>query len=267
MAGEKIKMATDIYAYLMRHKMVSRKESILRFYYDDMHVYDIVHQIANSFGTIILEGRDKLQLIADGTESVFATSFTHLKEKYSDIENKKEFYLLCHILMIYLSEIDGELSLRSRYELQGLSLYRLEELVTNVFSFWKEQLEIDQDFEKRWAVNIREEIELWLSKDLKDEGNKLTASMRNKFSIMKKALSLLESESLLTVIVEGEEPTVYAYQELFERIEGLFHNYERYTMLRNALLEARSRKEVEMNDSHKQVSNRRFALQATNENL
>jgi hypothetical protein len=251
MAAEKIKMATDIYAKLMKHKMIDRNESVFRSYFDDTHVHDLVQQIARSFGTIILEGQEKLQLLSDGKESIFATSFTHLKEKYSDIENKNEFYLLCNILMIYLSEIDGDLSVKSRYELRGLSFYRLEELITNVFNYWKDKVENEEDYEKKWAMNIREQVEFWLSKDLKDDSNKLTPSMKNKFSIMKKALNLFENENLLNVILEGDEHIVYAYPELYERIEGLFHNYERYTMLRDVIVEAKQRKEDEVNDSDK----------------
>lgn len=249
MSAEKIKTATDIYAKLMKHKMIHQNESVLRVYFDDTEVHDLVQQIARSFGTIILEGHEKLQLIADGKESIFATSFTHLKEKYSDIENKKEFYLLCNILMIYLSEIDGDLSVKSRYELQGLSFYRLEELISNVYSYWKEKIKNEEDYQKKWAMNIREQVEFWLSKDLKDEGNKLIPSMKNKFSIMKKALNLLENEHLINVILDGDEHIIYAFSELYERIEGLFHNYERYTMLRDLIIEANQRK-GEVNDSY-----------------
>jgi len=250
MAAEKIKMATDIYARLMKDKIIDRNESAIRSYFDDSDVHNLVQQIARSFGTIILEGHEKLQLISDGKASVFATSFTHLKEKYSDIENKKEFYLLCHILMIYLSEIDGDLSVKAHHELSGLSFYRLEELITNVFSYWKERLANDDDYEKKWAVNIREQVEFWLSKDLKEDSHKLSPSMKNKFSIIKKALNLFENENLLTVILEGDEHTVYAYPELYERLEGLFHNYERYTMLRDVIVEAKQRKGDEVHDSN-----------------
>lgn len=239
MASEKIKQATDIFARLMRLKIVDRNESVLRSYFEDTQVHDYVHQIARSFGTIIMDGHEKIQLLADGRDSVFATSFTHLKEKYSDIENKKEFYLLCNILMIYLSEIDGELSVRSRYEIRGITFHQLEEAITNVYHYWKDKLAEDEEYEKKWSMNIREQIDFWLSKDLKDDGNKLSPSMRNKFGIMKKALNLFEHENLLNIILEGDENTVYAYPELYERIEGVFHNYERYTMLRDSISEAK----------------------------
>lgn len=241
MASEKIKMATDIFARLMKIKMVDRAESMLRAYFDDTQVHDYVHQIARSFGTIILEGHEKLQLISEGKDSIFATSFTHFKDKYSDIDTKKDFYLLCNILMIYLSEIDGELSVRSRYEIRGITFHRLEEIITNVYDYWKSKLEEDEEYEKKWSMSIREQVEFWLSKDLKDGNNKLTPSMKNKFSIMKKALNLFENENLLNVIQEGEDYTIYAYPELYERIEGLFHNYERYTMLKDLLNKAKER--------------------------
>lgn len=250
MIAENIKKATDIYAKLMKHKMIDKNESILRLYFDDTHVHDMVHHIARSFGTIILDGHEKLQLISDGKESIFATSFTHLKEKYTDLENKKEFYLLCNILMIYISEIDGDLSVKSRYELRGLPFYRLEELITNVFKYWKEKVDTDKDYEKKWAMNIREQAEFWLSKDIKDNNNKLIPSMKNKFSIMKKALNLFESENLLNIILEGDEYTIYVYPELFERIEGLFHHYERYIMLRDAIVAAKQRRLDDSYDSN-----------------
>jgi hypothetical protein len=249
MAAEKMKIATEIFAKLMKHKMVDLNESVLRSYFDDSQVHDLVQQIAHSFGTIILEGHEKLQLISDGKDSIFATSFTHLKEKYSDIENKKEFYLLCNILMIYLSEIDGDLSVRSRNELRGLSFYRLEELITKVYSFWKVKIENDEEYEKKWAMNIRVQVEYWLSKDIKDDSSKLTPSMKNKFSIIKKAMNLLENEHLVNIIQEGDEHMIFAYPELYERIEGLFHNYERYTMLRSLIVEANERKD-EVNVSY-----------------
>ena len=249
MAAEKIKIAADVFAELMKRKMVDRNESLVRAYLEDTQVHELVQQIARSFGTIILEGHEKIHLIAEGKETVFATSFTHLKEKYSDIENKKEFHLLCNILMIYLSEIDGDLTVRSKYEIRGLSFYRLEELITNVYRHWKEKIEDDDQYEKKWAMNIREQVEFWLSKDLKDTSSKLSPSMKNKFSIMKKALNLFQHENLLNVIQEGDEYKIYAYPEFYERIEGVFHNFERYKLLRDLIVEAKQRK-GEMNGSH-----------------
>ena len=61
--------------------------------YFEPEVRQTVLLLADESGTYIIETPKRIHLVVQPTGSVFATNFTHMKEKHKQIETKKHFHL------------------------------------------------------------------------------------------------------------------------------------------------------------------------------
>ena len=230
MSRDKIKSATKIFFYLLNKSIVSKSESIIRNYIEDNEVRDTVEIMAEEAGLSIISSHENLHLIVKGENSQFATSYTHMKSKYTDLKNKKYFHLANIIISIFISEIDKEDIGRIRWEEQGITYYKLSDIVSNTLKRWKEKNNSENDFSEEWSLDVDELYNLWHVEfiDMK-ENEKGEISLRvhdTKMSFIHQALKPLKDQGLI-IDLENEHRIIPKI-ELYERIDYNYHNRPRY---------------------------------------
>ena len=92
MNAEIVKKAAAVYFSLLKDKVIDENNEQFQIYFDP-DVRQAVHLLADEAGTYIIESPKRIHLIVQPTGSVFATNFTHLKEKHRQVETKKQFNL------------------------------------------------------------------------------------------------------------------------------------------------------------------------------
>ncbi|MEA1975910.1 MAG: DUF6063 family protein, partial [Bacillota bacterium] len=100
MSREKLKSATKIFFYLLNNNIVNKSESIVRDYIEDNEVRNNVEIMIEEAGLSIIVSHENLHLIVKPDNSQFATSYTHMKSKYTDLKSKKYFHLANIIITI-----------------------------------------------------------------------------------------------------------------------------------------------------------------------
>ncbi len=229
---QQIQEAHSVFLHLLQHKIVKKEDSVVEAFFNDMQIQQLVKKLADSANTIVLLGNTNIHLVAKAKGSIFATNFTQMKEQLRDrksdarIETRNELYLVHLVIMVYLSEVDGESTKGSYLDLYGGIRYlELAERVTQVLLYWKKLMETDEEFAKRQKIALPQLINDWETKRLQpDEDERLRSSGKTKYSIVQMAMKLLEEEKLVKIY----DQRVTALEALHERLEQLYHSEQRY---------------------------------------
>ena len=102
MNAETIKKASAVYFTLLKDKVIDENSEHFQTYFDP-EVRQTVLLLADESGTYIIESPKRIHLVVQPTGSVFATNFTHMKEKHKQIETKKHFHLISVVIMSFLA--------------------------------------------------------------------------------------------------------------------------------------------------------------------
>lgn len=198
-------------------------------YYED-NVRDIVRMIADQAQTRIVEAETRLHLVAKANGSVFATNFSHLKQRYKEIENKKYYHLIMIILMTYIAEIDRSKAIKLAVERDGMTYYSIIESVNRLINTWKDKLKADPEFAQDKGIAMKDIVDLWDHTEVTTEKDKLTgrANLKTQVGIVTTAMRLLEDEKLIYIADTENISKVFPRPELFERVEAIYHHQERY---------------------------------------
>lgn len=228
--SEDIRNASELFFRLLSNRILPASDILATQFYENNDIREIVKNMAEQGGLRIFGTRQNLHLVADGEGSVFATTYTQMKEKYSKLQRKKHFYLANIIICIYISEIDRENSYSFRIEDAGISYYKLEEIITDTLDSWKKRSEKEDTFSKDFAIAIDEIHRLWNiemshSKEGKD-GVGFSLSAQTRLGFINEALKPLEQENL--IIDLHKENRIVPKEELYERLDNLYHDGDRY---------------------------------------
>ncbi len=229
-SSEEIKRAGELFFHLLDKKIVAATDILASQYYNDNAVREIVNNMAAEGGLQVFATRQNLHLVAKAQNSIFATTYSQMKEKYRKLERKKHFYLANIIICVFLAEIDRENSYTFRIEDQGISYYKLEELVTNTLEAWKKRNEVEDTFAEEFALALEDIYHLWQvemshSKAAKDEEG-FSLSLQTRLGFINEALKPLEQEKL--IINLSRENRIIPKEELYERLDTLYHDTDRY---------------------------------------
>jgi hypothetical protein len=74
----------------------------------------------------------------------------------------------------------------------------------------------------------------YMEVDTDDYGAK-KANRRTRIGLIASAMRLLETEELIVILDRDDIPKAIPKQELFERIEYLYHDYDRYEMFKELM--------------------------------
>lgn len=235
MNAETIKKASAVYFSLVKDKVIDENSEHFQTYFDP-EVRQTVLLLADESGTYIIESPKRIQLVVQPTGSVFATNFTHMKEKHKQIENKKHFHLISVVIMSFLASIDRNQAAKVRTKREGISYYALERHINDLIVNWESILKAKPSFGEEEKIDMTDVVTTWkyMEVDTEDYGMK-KGNRRTRIGLIASAMRLLETEGLIVILDRDDIPKVIPKQELFERIEYLYHDYDRYEMFKKMM--------------------------------
>ncbi len=227
--SEDIRLASELFFHLLNNRILPLSDTLASYYNEKNEVREILNTMAEEAGLHVFGTRENLHLVSEKESSIFATTYTQMKEKYIKLLRKRHFHLANIIISIYLAEIDRENNFQFRIEDASISYYKLEEIVTETLSSWKSRNE-DEDFSEEFAIAINEIYELWTvemshSRPKKD-GSGFSLSTQTRLGFINEALKPLENENLI-INLQGES-RIIPKPELYERLDYLYHGGDRY---------------------------------------
>lgn len=235
MNAEIIKKASAVYFSLLKEKVIDETSEHFQTYFDP-EVRQTVLLLADESGTYIIESPKRIQLVVQPTGSVFATNFTHMKEKHRQIETKKHFHLISVVIMSFLASIDRNQAAKIRTQREGISFYALERQVNDLVMNWDSILKTQPTFGEEERIDMKEVVTTWkyMEVDTDDYGIK-KGNRRTRIGFITTAMRLLESEGLIVILDRDDIPKAIPKNELFDRIEYLYHDYDRYEMFKKLM--------------------------------
>ena len=228
--SEDIRKASEVFFHIFKNRIIPINDVLGSEYYDNNQVREIVTNMADEAGLRIFNTRRNIHLVSNSEGSIFATTYTQMKEKYRGLTRKKHFYLANIIICVYLSEIDHENKFGFRMEDSAISYYKLEEIITDTLNSWKKRSEEEENFSKDWALAIEDIYHIWSvemshSRESAD-GSGFSLSAQTRLGFINEALKPLEHEGL--IINLPKESRIIPKDELYERLENLYHGGDRY---------------------------------------
>ncbi|MEC1891312.1 DUF6063 family protein [Cytobacillus firmus] len=235
MSAESIKTASAVYFTLLKDKVIDENSEHFQAYFNP-DVRQTVLLMADESGTFIIESPKRIQLVVQPTGSVFATNFTHMKDRHKQVETKKHFHLMSVVIMAFLASIDRNQAAKIRTKREGISFYTLERQVNDVIMNWDSLLKAKPDFGEEEKIDMKDVVTTWkyMEVDTDDLGSR-KANRRTRIGLIASAMRLLETEGLIVILDREEIPKAIPKQELFERIEYLYHDYDRYEMFKELM--------------------------------
>lgn len=227
--SEDIRIASELFFHLLNNRILPLSDVLASEYGDNNQVREIVSTMAREAGLHVFGTRENLHLVSEKDNSIFATTYTQMKEKFNKLNRKKHFHLANIIISIYLAEIDRESDFNFRVEDASISYYKLEEVITETLEAWKKRNE-EEDFSEEFAIAIDEIHHLWTvemshSKAKKD-GIGFSLSSQTRLGFINEALKPLEYENLI-INLHGESKII-PKNEIYERLDYLYHGGDRY---------------------------------------
>lgn len=243
--NEDIRKASEFFFYILKNRIIPLSDVLGGEYYDNNKIREIVNNMADEAGLRIFNTRTNIHLVSNNEGSIFATTYTQMKEKYKGLTRKKHFHLANIIICIYLSEIDHENKLSFRMEDSAISYYKLEEIITDTLNSWKKRSEEEESFSKDWAIAIEDIYHIWSvemshSKESAD-GSGFSLSPQTRLGFINEALKPLEQEGL--IINLPKESRIIPKDELYERLENLYHGGDRYDEIRSLIKDTKKERE------------------------
>lgn len=228
--SEDIRIASEVFFYLLKNKIVPLSDNLAGQYYDNHQIREIVDNMASEGGLNIFNTRQNIHLVSKKDNSIFATTYTQMKEKYKGLLKKRYFYLANIIICIYIAEIDRENKFSFRIEDAGISYYKLEEIITDTLDSWKKRSEEEESFSRDWAIAIEDVHKLWAVEMShsrpSEDGTGFSLSANTRLGFINEALKPLQNENL--IINLPKESRIIPKDELYERLENLYHRKDRY---------------------------------------
>jgi len=232
---EQIQKGAQVFFELLKSKVLSANETMAQEYYNNVEVREIVRDFAREAGLRVFETRENIHMVSSHTGSIFANSYTQMKEKYSGLERKRYFYLANIIICVYISEVDRDNYVRIRWEEEGISYSKLEDIVTKTLESWKKRQEAGEDFTAEWGIALDSIYDLWINEFSLYKGNRVTGQVYvvntkgTRYSFIHEALKPLSDQKL--VYDNTGELRIIPRNELYERLDNIYHRQERYTSI------------------------------------
>lgn len=247
--SEEIKKGSQVFFALLKSKILPASDLVAQEYYNSVEVREIVKDMAIEGGLRVFETRENIHMVTGAYGSLFANSYTQMKEKYKGLERKRYFYLANIIICIYLAEVDKETHIRIRWEEQGVSYANLEDLVTKTLESWMKRQQEENEFAQEWGIALEQIYDLWIDefslfKQAQTTGKiDVVNTKGTRYSFIHEAIKPLSDQKL--IYDNTNELRIIPRNELYERLDYLYHSQERYMQMINMI----RRSEEEMQDA------------------
>lgn len=250
---EQLEDGAALFFRLLQEQILPISEPLAEKYRGDSELRSIVHTIADKGGLLVFQTPQHIHLVTRARDSIFATSYSQMREKYSDLERKRHFYLANIIISVFLAEVDKESHIRIRWEEEGMSYHQLADLVTVTLRSWQERKKEEESFSKNWSLAIDEVSQLWLTEFSEykvsqvDDSVDVTRTKNNRLSFINTALKPLLHQGL--IIDNRHELKIIPRPELYERLDELYKDQRRYQQFKELIEETREEQEDDSEDA------------------
>jgi len=227
-----IQTGSQLFFKLLKEKILPLDDNLAQEYLNSPDVREVVSTMAGEGEMIVFNTRKNIHLVTTAYNSIFASSYTQMKAKYKELKLKKYFHLSNIIICVFLAEVDKESSLRVRWEEEGISYARMEKMVSDTLESWKKRQEEEDTFSQDWGIALEEIYELWnvqfspFKTSKVDDSINVTHTSSNRYSFIYTSLKPLADQSL--IYNNTNELVIIPREELYERLDRLYHNRERY---------------------------------------
>ena len=135
-----------------------------------------------------------------------------------------------------MSMIDKNQAARIRTKREGITYYALERHVNELITNWNRLLKENPSFGEEQAIDMQEIVTTWnhMFVELDDYSPK-KGNKRTRIGLITAAMRMLETEGLIVVLDKDDIPKAVPKTELFERIEFLYHDYDRYEQMKELM--------------------------------
>jgi hypothetical protein len=237
MSFETFSKGSQVFFSLLKEKVLTEEHESFELYFEE-GVREAVAVLTLKSRTQIIETPKKIHLVAKASGSVFATNFTHLKEKYREVDTKKLFHVLTIINMTFLAYVDRNDAHKIRSNREGMTVYALERSVSSLANTWSTLLREEEGLGRDYRVDMKQVVDIWSTMELEDrferEGAK-RGNKRTRIGLILTAIKLLEDEGLVMVLDKEDIPRIFPKDILFDRIDFLYHDFERYQELKKLM--------------------------------
>lgn len=244
---DQIEDGSALFFQLLNKQILSISDPLAEKYRIDSELRSVVNTMAAEGGLRVFQTPQHIHLLSRARGSNFANSYTQMKEKYKGLKRKRHFYLANIIISIFLSEVDKESHIRIRWEEEGISYYRLADLLTSTLKAWQERKQDDEKFSQQWSLAVDEVAELWLTEfsEFKlsqvDDSLDVTRTKNNRLSFINTAMKPLADQGL--IIDNSDELKIIPRPVLYERLDNLYHDQRRYRQFMELIEETRKSQE------------------------
>lgn len=238
-SNEEIRKGSQVFFALLKNKILPSTDSIAQEYYNSVEVREIVKDMATEGGLRVFDTRENLHMVTSSYGSMFANSYTQMKDKYKALERKRYFYLANTIICIYLAEVDMESYIRIRWEEQGVSYAKLEDIVTKTLESWMKRQTENQEFAEDWGIALEQIYDLWVNEFSLYKENQVSGKIDvvntkgTRYSFIHEAIKPLADQGL--VYDNTRELKIIPRNELYERLDYLYHGQERYMQMKEMI--------------------------------
>ncbi|MED4632863.1 DUF6063 family protein [Peribacillus frigoritolerans] len=241
---ESVEIANEIYSALLVRRALKDTDSLVTQYKDkdNESVRQILKNRCKVEGTEILLGNSYLHLIARDN-SVYASSFSVLKEKHYSLENKRLLHLIGLIQFTFFSESSTDItSSQIDWLHNGISYYKLIEDVDKVITpLYERQLKTDGEFSKSFSIAIDDIYHIWKDKDTDSPFRKIvTANNKTKFGLVHTAMKILQEDGLVFIKVIKKNAEAVPTQVLHERLDLQFNNNSKFQEIKNMITQIKT---------------------------
>ncbi|WP_394139071.1 DUF6063 family protein [Cytobacillus oceanisediminis] len=226
--------AFALYAKLLDKGALGKNHEMAIQYIQNEKVKLCVHRLAKSQGTEVFESGQHIHLITLPEGSIFATSYSQAVSQGKQLE-VIDWYIVSFIQMVFCWEIDNDFSHKMSIEREGVTYPQLEEMVSKLFSDWKKINEDNEGgFAEEFKIAVQRITDKW--EKLQYQKPRARYSLNSRAGLIHKAM-LIFKEGKLVHISETHKTAniVYPTDILYERLEYIFHNLDRYQLLKTLI--------------------------------
>ncbi|MCT2347105.1 DUF6063 family protein [Niallia taxi] len=242
--------AFKLVAALWQHGFLSKDDALVHPYMESEDVRDCVRRLADNFGIKVVRQEKHLHIMAQPRKSLVTNPISELRKGVKGWDTQIDLYLMGIIWLVIFSEADNEISVKIKWENEGLSYGEIEELVTNALKHWYElNKESNNEFSREWSLAVNNLYDKWkLLRYKKETQGRVVYIKESRFGLIDTAARLLEKDKMVFIERTAQTSRVTPTPVFFERLKARFGNMdnhqERYDMLKVLLEDAKESGEV-----------------------
>jgi hypothetical protein len=223
-----------LYAKLLDKGFISKtNETAIPFLQED-GVKLCIQRLAKSQGTEVFEWGTHIHLITMPEGSLFATSYSQALGTNKQLE-VVDWHIIGSIQMVFCWEIDNDFSHKLSIEREGVTYPQLEEMTTKLFSDWRKIDEKNEgSFSEEFKIAVFRMNEKW--EKLQYQKPKTRYSLNSRAGLIHKAMQIFREGKLVHISDSHKRANIiYPTDILYERLEYVFHNLDRYQLLKSLI--------------------------------